>query len=342
MEIIYYPSPVPNNRYTISLLAILFDRVLLPGLYLPSSRVDVADLRSEFDRIWQIDSAHGHTPESLIYLQCLKFLEHYQDLSNIFVGTGQSGHLGILEKETQAVAENLEEVIYGPPPENFKPMIAGGFNFGLASEQINGPSWITYPANAYIVSQKRNIPLFSDQQDFPFPSSISYQSNANFLASYLSMSSLMLVLPRIKPLNAEQIIEVRSRLKDDIQELHVAALSLTDRYRQLVGENPSLEKLKKEADYLAETEVKPKLNALVKRIETPGQIIKRELLDFTIESPEILWRIKINPSLENWLDLLKLSSSHLKSGVNRYMKANEIVKQSGLSLLLKLPKKYGR
>jgi hypothetical protein len=339
MEIVYYPYPVPTNRYTITVLGILFDRVLLPGLYMPN-KVDNKLLRDEFSRISSIDETRGHTPESLIYLSCLRFLEEYQSLKDVFVPTGKEGYMGIVEEETQKVAEELEQVIYGPPPANFTPTITDGFNFGLGSGQINGPSWITYPANAYVVANKSNLPLFSDKQEFPFPSNMPHNANAELLASYLAISSLMLVMPRIKPLKAEQIFDVRNKLKEQISDLHTVTLSMTDKLRQLVGEEPSLDKLGREANYLAQTFVKPKIETLTKRIETPGEIIKGELIDFTIEAPELLWRIKINPSIENWLDLLKLSLQKLKSGVDRYRKANEIENQSGLSLLLKLPKKY--
>lgn len=339
MEIVYYPYPVPTNRYTISVLGILFDRVLLPGLYLPKS-VDKKVLKSEFERISEVDKKRGHTPESLIFLSCVKFLEEYQALSDIFVPTGKEGYMGILEKETDDIAKDLEQVIYGPPPENFTPTITGGFNFGISGGQINGPSWITYPANAYTVAQKNNLPLFSDKQDFPFPANVPHNSNANLLASYLALSSLMLVMPRIKPLSAEQIVTVRKKMSEEIADLHTVALSMTDKFRGLVGEEPSLDKLEKEANYLAQTHIKPKMEALIKRIEKPGEIIKSEFIDFSIEAPELFWRIKLNPSIENWLDLLKLSGQSLKSGVKRYRKAKAIERQSGLSLLLKLPHKY--
>ncbi len=214
-------------------------------------------------------------------------------------------------------------------------------NFGLVGGQINGPSRITYPA-AYIVSQKKNIPLFSDRQDFPFPQNIEHGSNADLLASYLALSYLMLVMPRIKPLNAEQIMKVRIKMKDDIADLHSISLSMINKFRELIGEHPSLSKLEKEADYLAKTNIELKINALIKRLETPGEIIKSELIDLSIEAPELLWRIKVNPAIESWLELLKLFTSHLKSGVKRFQTAREIESNSGLSLLLKLPRKYRR
>lgn len=143
------PYPVPTNRYAKTVLGILFDRVLLPWLYLLKS-IDKKTLQDEFERI-------------------------------------------------------------------------------------------LFPANAYIVTQKNSLPIFSDRQVFPFPVNVSHNSNANLLTSYLALSSLMLVIPRIKLLNAEQIVKVRTRMKEEILDIHTVYLSMTDKFRELVVENPSLD-----------------------------------------------------------------------------------------------------
>jgi hypothetical protein len=340
VETTFYSNPVPANSYTVTLLSIVFDKVYLPGVYLPYKTVEKAELKERFEGVLAVDQERGRTPESSIMLTTLQFVHNYQELGNIFVGTGKPDYMGILEPETEQVAKDLEIAIYGPPPPNFTPLINNGQNFGVGTDQINTPSWITYPANAYVWANKNNMSLITDNQEFPMPQSMPHEANAELLASYLALSSFSLILPKIRPLNAQEILEVREKMKEDIGDFRTAMLSLTSKYRELVGENPSLEKLKKEAQFLADTIVKPKMESLNKRIETPGEILKSELVDFSIQAPSILMKLKLNPSIEDLLELLKLGQDRLSSGVKRYREANKIQDHSGLALVLKLPKKF--
>lgn len=342
METTFYSNPVPTNPYTVTMLSIIFDKVYLPGVYLPYRTVEKNILRERFMEVLAVDRERGRTPESSIMLTTLQFLHNYQELEEIFLGTGKQGHMGILEPETEQVAKDLEIAIYGPPPPNFTPTISGGQNFEVGADQINTPSWITYPANAYVWANKNNKSLITDNQEFPMPHSMPHEANAELLAGYLAMSSFSLILPKIRPLNAQEILEVRDKMKDDIVDFRTAMLSLTGKYRELVGENPSLDKLKKEAEFLADTIVRPKIVSLNKRIETPGEILKSELIDLTIQAPSILLKLKLNPSLEDLLELLKLGQDRLNSGVKRYRESNKIQDNSGMALVLKLPKKYSK
>ena len=340
METTYYSNPVPTNPLSVTMLSIVFDRVYLPGVYLPYSTTKEYELLDRFKGILEVDKRSGSTPDSFIMLSILQFLLRYRELENIFVGTGKPGYMGILEPETENVAKELEIAIYGPPPPNFIPTITNGQNFGVGSDQINTPSWITYPANAYVWANKKNLSLITDNQEFPMPQSMPHETNAEMLASYLCLSSFSLILPQIRPLNAQEILEVREKMKEDIQEFRTAMLSLTGKYRELVGENPSLDKLKKESKFLADTIVKPKIESLNKRIETPGEILKSELIDLTIQAPSVLIKLKLNPSIDTLLELLKLGQDSFKNGVKRYREANKIENNSGLALLLKLPRNY--
>ena len=339
MEITYYPFPVPINRYTITSLGLLFDKVYLPGLYFPPklTKDNLKDILDRFER-YPLNPDDLMFNEHRVMLACVKFFDEYSMLSDIFVATGKEGNMGMVEPETEALAKELEETIYGPPPEGFIPSISQGFNI----DGINGPSWITYPANAYLWGIKNQKPLFSDRQDFPFPENIQHNSNAEYMASYLMISSLALTLPRIKPLSQREILDAKLKLRDDILKLRDAMNSLLIKYRQLVGENPSVDKFQKEANFLAQAQVKPALDDLVKRIETPGEIIKSEMVDLTLEIPRLSLSFQANPSLDILMEFLKLGTKELKDGIERYIKSNKLIEDSGLSLLLKLPEKYKR
>jgi len=343
MEIIYYPYPVPVNRYTISVLGILFDHVYLPGVYLPPKHIDIRDLETEDKRLTEIQKNHPAT-YGQIMIAFVRFLKEYQDLNGIFVGTVKKNGGNLLEKETMDFAKQLEQAIYGVPPEGFTPLLNQGVYFGVGGGDINSPDWITYPANAYVYSLKKKAPLlFTDNLDFPVPNRVEHHSDVEALASYLAMSTLTINLPRIRPLKSAEIIEVRMKMKDDIVAFKSAMIDYVDRFRQLSGDNPSLVKLQKEADYIAQSIIQPKVNDLTRRLETPGEIFKSEMFDYGLDIAALLLRTKINPSPDNLVTIageaIEKGKDHIKDGVERFLTSKKTDKNSGLSLVLKLPKK---
>lgn len=344
MKAVYYPSIVPNNRYTITQLAILFDKILLPGAFLPFQSLDPKDIRSVIENTERVDAERGeHSQEILLPL---KFALEFGELSDVFEGTGEWGHIGMLEPEASDLTREIESLYFGPPASGVIPVPNMGFNIGVGSEQdpkrqINGPATFSYPANAYVYAQKHNLPLISDHTWMPLPGSVPHRANAELLAAQLSVASLGLVLPRIKPLNSSQILEVRDRMKNDVEALNATLLGYADKLRGRVGEEPSMDVLQREADYIAKTEIYPQVEHLRRTLETPGRIVQRNLLDLAMESPELITRIALQPQdIQAWLQVLKVSGEKLKTTVHEIRNNAEREKSSGLSLLLKLPQKY--
>lgn len=341
MDVVYYPSIVPNNRYTITQLAILFDRILLPGTYLPLGELDPAAIKDCIETIERADARRNEHSRDL--LLPLRFAQDYQELSGVFVGTGEWGHMGQLEPGANKATLEIEELYYGKPAEGFIPAPNMGFNIGVGEHplQVNGPSEFSYPANAYIYSSNNNLPLVSDSTMMPLPSHIPHKANAELLAAHLSLAALALILPRIKPLSAPEIMEVREKMRDDIQSLNTTLLSYAGKLRDRMGEDSSLEDLQQEAEFIAKTEVYPQVEYLRRTIETPGRIVKRNALDFTLENPELITSMMLQPqNLDVWLKVLKATGKQVKTVVDEIRDGAERERASGLGLLLKLPKKY--
>lgn len=346
MQVVYYPSIVPNNRYTITQLAILFDEILLPGAYLPFHKLDPKDIKDVIANIERADKQQGvQTTELLLPLY---FALEFGELSEIFTGTGEWGHMGTLEPEASKITLEIESLYFGPPPVGVTPLPNMGFNIGVGSgndvtNQINGPATFSYPANAYVYAQKNNLPLISDNTWMPIPAKVPHNANADMLAAQLCVASLDLILPRIKPLGALEILEVRDKMKNDIRALNATLLGYAGKLRGMVGEEPSLELLQNEAEFIAKTEIYPQIEHLRRTLETPGRILKRNMLDLVIENPELITRIALNPhDIQAWLDVLKVSGKSLSKTIGDIRLKAEKERASGLSLLIKLPNKYAK
>ena len=345
MEVVYYPSLVPNNRYTITQLAILFDKVLLPGTYLPLEKLDTKEIEERISGIERVDAERNESSNEL--LMPLYFAREFKDLSDVFVGTGEWGHMGILEEGASELTRKLEEAYFGPPKPGFIPTPSMGFNIGVGqgdgTKQINGPAIFSYPANAYIFAQRNNLPLISDCNFMPFPNYNRQPVNADILTTQLSVAALGLILPKIKPLSALEILEIRKKMNTDIHALHVTLAAYAGTLRGLLGQGASSEDLRREAEFIAKTEIYPQLEHLKRTLETPGQIVKRNILDWTMENPEIIAMLMLQPqNIQLWMQALNATGKKLKKTVQEIREESQLQNASGLGLLLKIPNKYRR
>jgi hypothetical protein len=90
----------------------------------------------------------------------------------------------------------------GEIPERTDPWIKGLPGSGDQKEfQVSAPDSITYPANALVFAARHGLPLVNDVEGLPVPGVPGdSKSNAKLLATILTMESVNLILPRLKPL----------------------------------------------------------------------------------------------------------------------------------------------
>jgi hypothetical protein len=131
---------------------------------------------------------------------------------------------------TTKVALALEEIIFGPRPENFIPMVQGNFIKGLPGDdalevQVNFPHWSSYCANALIYSMKNQIPLINDDPSLPVPGVPGQaKNNAKLLATILTIESVKLALPKLKALTPEQLRDFRAETAEYVKPFRLAML----------------------------------------------------------------------------------------------------------------------
>lgn len=106
-------------------------------------------------------------------------------------------------------------------------------------------------------------------------------------ASYLqagttAMQSLDLLIPAFATLQPEEILEVRERLRNELEPFRLAMLSLAPKVRSGITDGSSLEEVRKEAKYIAETSILPALGELERRLSLENGVFWRRLLQTTI------------------------------------------------------------
>ena len=195
-DAVYYSSPAPLSLESLTYLSLVFDRIHFPGVFYS----DDIDGEAAAERYQSIVQRIRLRPDDIPMLNCMRWAPYINDLKSFCVFTGQFGQTGSLEDGTMDLAWHLEECIYGPPPDDFTPIIRSGFSTAMPGGEkasINGPGLITYPANALLYAIKNGLMLINDDPSLPVPAMGGAEAvnNAQMLSTVLALESVKLVLP---------------------------------------------------------------------------------------------------------------------------------------------------
>ena len=123
-EAVYYSQQVPSSLATLTLLALIFDRVYFPGVFLPDVELNEAALRDEINRIKGLGS---RGIEDVQVLQCTEFALHVQHVRDFCIFSGEpSGLADAINQANVELMMQLEELMFGPPPPGSVPLCLRG------------------------------------------------------------------------------------------------------------------------------------------------------------------------------------------------------------------------
>jgi len=289
-DAVYYSSQVPSSYQTLTILSLVFDKIYFPGVYIPSSGIDEIGTLKEIERIKTIGIRNIEDKQ---LINCMIFSLHNKYLKDFCIFTGQFGHCGILEDGAQEMTMKLEELIYGPPPPNFTPTPTLGFAKGLPGDReaaVNGPSWLSYPANALIYSVKNDLPLINDNPTLPVPGlgSATPKNNAKLLSTILAIECINVVLPKLKALTPKEIKEFREETRQFVKPFRLAMLKLSKDLNTMIKSDTRLQDIQKEAQFLVETTIYPELEELKEIIHNPSKPWYKRAVDLARSAPELV------------------------------------------------------
>src|SRR5258708_6454365 len=245
LEAVYYSGQVPDSYASLTLLGFVFDRIHFPGVYMPPpDTLDYKELEKETQRIISLNHRDVDTGQ---LINCLVFAKDIKYVRDFCVFNGKRGVDTAVDEMTPKLALALEEIIFGPMPENFIPIIHGNFFKGLPGDdamevQVNFPSWSSYCANALIYSMKNQIPLINDDPSMPVPGVPGQaKNNAKLLATILTIESVRLALPKLKPLTPEQLRDFRAETAEDVKQFRLAMLRMAKDLNGAISSEMKLE-----------------------------------------------------------------------------------------------------
>jgi len=337
-DAIYYSGPVPSSFETLTILSFIFDKIYFPGVYIPNTGIDEVETKKEIDRI---KSLGVRSIERTQLVNCMTFSLHNKYLKDFCIFTGKFGRAGILEDGAKDMTMFLEELVFGPPPPNFTPTPCMGFAIGLPGNKeaaVNGPSWLSYPANALIYSMKNELPLVNDNPTLPVPAlgGISPKSNAKLLSTILTIESINMVLPKLKALTPREIMEFREQTREYVKPFRLALLKLSKDLNTAIESDMSTKEVQKEARFLVETTVYPKLEELRNIIHDPSRPWYKRTIDLVKSSPELATNFILMPKYLAIAKLLAKMASTLAGPQDDKLDKEHKMNRSGFHYLLKI------
>jgi hypothetical protein len=340
MDAVYYSAPAPTSLRALTLLGLVFDRLIFPAVYVPDGDVDLDATAKELERIRGLPSRSLDNIHMLNLMVLALNAEHLRDFC-VFTGEPQFGREGIMEPGARELAFELERAIYGPPPENFMPMVSEGFAKGLPGGRkaaINGPSWITYPANALLYASRNGYVLVNDDPNLPMPGigGADLKANAKQLATMMALESVNFVLPNIRPLSLPELAAFRAETKDLVQPFRRAMLRLSKDLNAAILSDASLSDVKREARFIAETTVAPELEQLKAELARPIQPWYRRLVDLATATPEIIGAFATMPTSLAIAKALAKATKILADIRDSQLEHEGIGKRGGFHYLLRM------
>lgn len=257
---------------------------------MPTADYDEAEVKAEADRITALGLRDYNTA---ILVGVLRFLPHARTLKDLCIFTGRAEDVfSSTAPEAAALADDLEREMFGPRPEGFSPAFETGFSKGLPGEKtsINYPGPYHYPANAVVYASKHRIPLVNDRQSLPVPGlpGVDAKHNAKLLASILAVECVSLVLPRVKALAPQQLVDVRDELQPHVKPFRLALLRFAKELNQQISESSTTEEIVNAAQFIVKTEVYPALEEFRAAAESPARSWYERSVALAKEAPSIV------------------------------------------------------
>jgi hypothetical protein len=213
LEAVYFSAPIPRNFAVLTVLGAVFDKVYFPGVYLPKSGFDVAELDKEIERIEALPIAQHF--DTRVLTGVMKLTKYARMLEGFCEFTADPDDpFGNKTRPPSALIKAVDEAIHGPPRPGLIPDYTTGHCKVIpgSEENILYPGIYDYLARAIVLSGETGVPLLNDFPEIPIPgvSDRVPTDNAKLLATIIAIECTKLVLPATPVLRPEDIMEFRS------------------------------------------------------------------------------------------------------------------------------------
>jgi len=195
-------------------------------------------------------------------------------------------------------------------------------------------------------AQEGAVPV-TDKKDAPIPVSVlpsfDLKRAAKVQAGTLAIQSVDLVLPAFAQLDSHQILEARERLKEQLVPFRCAMLALAPRVRSGISSDAPLSEIKREAKYIVETDVLPRLTELNRRLALERGTFWRKVIQKTTGSlPRIALKWISGAGISAAVDAAEVGSNIALDSIGNDKLVRQMLSNGGLGYLVSLQKKFAQ
>lgn len=336
LEAVYYSAPVPRDLATLTVLGAVFDKVYFPGVYLPMSGFDQAELDKEIARIIEATRDQPRPYENLVGI--LSFIRHAKTLEGFCVFS-ESGDRPFRNDIPSRMVDDLYKAIHGPHPEGWQPMFSNNCSKAMpgSEEHISYPGEYHYLAGALLHAAATGVPLLNDMPGLPVPmiSDEAGGDKAKQLSAMLAVECVRLALPELPLLRPDDLMEFRSDNGESLRAFRRSMLRYAgDLNGKLVKENPR--DVAETARFFVNTEIVPVLDELRAKMNAPARSWYKRAVDFGRVLPRVVPSFfTMNPATIIG-SILTNYAGQFFTELSAVGEKQEVLKKSGLYYLLQL------
>lgn len=189
--------------------------------------------------------------------------------------------------------------------------------------------------------QREGAVPVTDKADVPLPMSVLAQCDlkyaAGIQASALAIQSVSLFLPAFATLNSHDILEVREVLRDQLAPFRAAMFALAPKVRAGIDANAPLDQIYKEAKYITETDVIPRLAELKRRLAMErGAFWRKVIQKVGGHLPGIALKWVSGAGVSAAMDAAGIGSGIATQAIDNDILARNLLSNGGLGYLVNL------
>jgi hypothetical protein len=158
---------------------------------------------------------------------------------------------------------------------------------------------------------------------------------ADTLASAAGLAVLQIAVPTPLWTCADDLLEIRQKLSDEIKAYRIMTLKLAGRLRSLVRANPDTNVVRQEAEFLAKTEVLPHVADIRRRIDAETGKLWRRVFGAALRWASIGVSSYVDPTGAVLLKAIKDAGSDL-AHLTESAQAISLAGDPGIGLLFRL------
>jgi len=334
LETVYYSAPVPRDLAVLNVLGVVFDKVHLPGTYLPFDGHDPAGVRAEIQRLRDLPTAgRRHDVNDLIGV--LTFLLAAGPLRDMLV-MAPDAQTAFNDDVPGELQDQLYRAIHGPYPDTWHPMFDGPMVKGLSGgvEMVVRNAYTQW-GGALRYSASTGIPLLNDMPGFPMLQADDAPQDADGIAALLAIHSVLATLPDLPLLTPERLAAFRAENQSELRAFRATMLRYAGKVRKdIKGATP--QDLEQELSFFIKTEIVPTLDELRRTFEQPARSWFKRAADIARISAQLGLGLLAGKEGGPAVAAMSAFAPQLFTEIAAEGDKRELLQRTGLTYLLKL------